>query len=113
MSLLQILSIYDDPNKIARVLQTQLICLFATYLTRQTPPLTANIGKETWKYSEWDELVNEVMVREELDEHVIKIVQIGLQVTQFTKDPEREKLYKSAASVALNYPFFGFSYTYD
>ena len=91
-SLLQILSIYDDPNEIARVLQTQLICLFATYLTQQTPPLTANIGKETWKYSEWDELVNEVMVREELDEHVIKIVQIGLQVTQFTKDPEREKL---------------------
>ena len=110
--LLQILSVYDDPNEIARVLQMQLIFLVATYLTEQTPPLSAHIGPEMWKYTEWDDIVNETMIQEELDEHVIKLVQIVHELAKDTKDPEKEKLYKSAANVALTCPPFCISYEY-
>ena len=65
-----------------------------------------------WKYTEWDDIVNETMIQEELDEHVIKLVQIVHELAKDTKDPEKEKLYKSAANVALTCPHFCISYEY-
>ena len=104
-SLYQVLQSYVDPEPAIGAIQTFLCCLLAAYLCEGCPEVSCPIEPETFKYTEWKDIV-QATLEGAPDEHVYKLVQVVKDMSTETEDDEKQVLYKAATNEVISNKFF-------
>ena len=102
-SLRNILLTYTDYDKGCEVIRTYLCVLLAVYAAIDNPKICLqNLSADKGSTEvPWTELAEKAMARE-YDEHIYKLVQVCWDMDRENPDVDMTKLYKLAASSAIN-----------
>ena len=105
--MVQVLSLIDNHEKELVVVRHFLAALLAVYITQYTPNLRLDWLADDQEEAEqsWDILIERTLATD-LEEHIFKLVQSCHDMDLENSDSKLTRLYKKAASLALDHPLF-------